>query len=144
MNANKTELNSTVNQVQRMRIANATLFSTMNTNARKKPTTCHFCGMNWTSEHRNRCPARGKRCNNCGIENHFAKSVENLKTPICTQKLGHGLIMSKKMTKLRTSIKFRLILIPIWNRTIHQMKIIAWLQYFRRNSPLLWKQSISL
>ena len=63
MNANKNELNSTVNQVQRMRIANATPFSTMNTTARKKPTTCHFCGMNWTSEHGNRCPARGKKCN---------------------------------------------------------------------------------
>ena len=73
MNASETELHSTVNQVQRMRIANATPFSTMNTTARKKPTTCHFCGMNWTSEHRNRCPARGKKCNNCGIENHFAK-----------------------------------------------------------------------
>ena len=67
MNANKTELNSTVNQVQRMRIANATPFSTMNTTARKKPTTCHFCGISWTPEHRNRCPARGKKCNNCGI-----------------------------------------------------------------------------
>ena len=73
MNANKTELNSTVNQVQRMPIANATPFSTMNTTERKKPTTCHFCGMNWTPEHRNRCPARGKKYNNCGIENHFAK-----------------------------------------------------------------------
>ena len=58
MNANKTELNSTVNQVQRMRIANATPFSTMNTTARKKPTTCHFCGMSWTPEHRNRTPER--------------------------------------------------------------------------------------
>ena len=73
MNASKTELNSTVNQVQRMRIANATPFSTMNTTARKKPTICHFCGMSWTPEHRNRCPARGKKCNNCGIENHLAK-----------------------------------------------------------------------
>ena len=73
MNASKTELNSTVNQVHRMLIANATHFSTMNTPARKKPTTCHFCGMSWTPEHRNRCPARGKKCNNSGIENHFAK-----------------------------------------------------------------------
>ena len=59
MNASKTELNSTVNQVQRIRIANATPFSTMNTTARKKPTTCYFCGLSWTPEHRNRCPARG-------------------------------------------------------------------------------------
>ena len=81
MNANKTELNSTVNQVQRMRIANTTPFSSMNTTARKKPTTCHFCGMNWTPEHRNRCPARGKKCNNCGFENHFAKVCRKPKDP---------------------------------------------------------------
>ena len=35
--------------------------------------------MNWTSEHRNRCPARGKKCNNCGIDNHFAKVCRNPK-----------------------------------------------------------------
>ena len=81
MNASKTEFNSTVNQVQRMRITNATPFSTMNTTARKKPTTCHFCGMNWTPEHRNRCPARGKNCNNCGIGNHFAKVCRKPKDP---------------------------------------------------------------
>ena len=75
------QLNSTVNQAQRMRIANATPFCTMNTTARKKPTTCHFCGMNWTSEHRNRCPARGKKCNHCGIENHFAKVCRKPKDP---------------------------------------------------------------
>ena len=32
--------------------------------------------MHWTSEHHNKCPARGKKCNNCGIENHFAKVCE--------------------------------------------------------------------
>ena len=53
----------------------------MNTSARKKPTTCHFCGMSWTSEHRNKCPARGKNCNNCGIENHFAKVFCKPKDP---------------------------------------------------------------
>ena len=81
MNATKSVLNSTVNKVQRMRIANATLFSNMNTPARRKPTTCHFCGMNVTSEHRNKCPARGKKCNNCGIENHFAKVCRKPKDP---------------------------------------------------------------
>ena len=73
MNASKSELNSTVNQVQRMRIANATTYSNMNSTAWKRPTTCHFCGLSWSSEHQNKCPAHGKRCNNCGIENHFAK-----------------------------------------------------------------------
>ena len=53
----------------------------MNTTARKKPTTCHFCGMSWTPEHRNRCPAQGKKCNNCGIENHFAKICRKPKDP---------------------------------------------------------------
>ena len=81
MNASKTESQSTVNQVQRTRIANAAPFSNMNTTARKKPTTCHFCGSNWTSDHRNKCPARGKRCNNCGIENHFAKVCRKPKDP---------------------------------------------------------------
>ena len=81
MTASKPELNSKVNQVQRMRIANATPFSNMNTTARKKPTTCHFCGMTWTSDHQNKCPARGKKCNNCGIEYHFAKVCRKRKDP---------------------------------------------------------------
>ena len=73
MNASKSEINSTVNQVHRMRIANATFFSKMNTTSRKKPRTCHLCGISWNSEHRNKCPACGEKCDNCGIENHFAK-----------------------------------------------------------------------
>ena len=81
LTASKSELNSTVNQVQRMLIANATPFSNMNTTARKKPTTCHFCGMSWTSEYRNKCLARWKKCNNCGIENHFAKVCRKPKDP---------------------------------------------------------------
>ena len=39
MNASKSELNSTVNQVQRMRIEHASVYSNMNSTARKKPTT---------------------------------------------------------------------------------------------------------
>ena len=37
--------------------------------------------MSWTPVHRNRCPARGKKCNNCGIENHFAKVCRKPKDP---------------------------------------------------------------
>ena len=44
-NANKSELNSTVNQVQRMRIANSIPCSKINSTARKKATTCLFCGL---------------------------------------------------------------------------------------------------
>ena len=68
--ANKSGLNCTVNQEKRMRIANATPYSNMNSTARIKPTTCHFCGL---QNHRTKCPARGKKCKNFSIENHFAK-----------------------------------------------------------------------
>ena len=81
MNASKPELISIVNQVQRMRNANATPYSNMNSTVRNKPTTCHFCGLSWTSEHRNKCPARRKQCINCGIENHFAKVCRKPKDP---------------------------------------------------------------
>ena len=37
--------------------------------------------MNWTPERRNKCPARGKKCNNCGIENHFAEVCRKPKDP---------------------------------------------------------------
>ena len=81
MNASKSKLNSTVNQVQRMRIPNATPVSNMNTNARKKPTSCLFWWNELDSEHRNKCLAREKNCNNCGIENHFAKVCRKPKDP---------------------------------------------------------------
>ena len=47
----------------------------------KKPTICHFFGFNWNSEHRNKSTARGKKSNNCGIENHFAKVCRKPKDP---------------------------------------------------------------
>ena len=37
--------------------------------------------MNWIYVHRNRCPARGKKFNNCGIDNHFAKVCRKPKNP---------------------------------------------------------------
>ena len=81
INASKSELNCTVNRAQRMRIANATPYSNMISTARKKPTTYHFCGLSWTSEHCNKCSALGQRCNNCGIENHIAKVCQKPKDP---------------------------------------------------------------
>ena len=82
MNANKSKINSTVNQIHWMRIANATPYSNMNSSVRKKPTTCHYCGLGWTSEHRNKNPAHGKRCNNYGMDNHFAKVCRKPNDPI--------------------------------------------------------------
>ena len=34
---------------------------------------CRGCGQAWTTTHRQVCPALGKRCNHCGLSNHFAK-----------------------------------------------------------------------
>ena len=33
---------------------------------------CRGCGQNWTSTHRQVCPALVKKCNHCGLLNHFA------------------------------------------------------------------------
>ena len=43
------------------------------TNQFVKPTICSNCGYGWTPSHRQNCPARGKKCKNCGISNNFAK-----------------------------------------------------------------------
>ena len=34
---------------------------------------CSNCGGNWLPNHRDKCIAKGKTCNNCGLLNHFAK-----------------------------------------------------------------------
>ena len=133
MNAIKSERNSTVNHVQRMGIANATPLSNMNTTARKKPTTCHFCGMNWTSEHRNKCPARGKKCNNCALKITSQRSAKNPRIQVHIQNPNHGSKLSKRMIRLMMSIKFRLILILIWNRRT----IIVLHQYLQQILKLL-------
>ena len=39
------------------------------------------CGQVWTTTHRQVCPAMGKKCNHCGLQNNFAK--------ICRRKLNN-------------------------------------------------------
>ena len=34
---------------------------------------CRGCGQAWTTAHRQVCPAMGKKCNHCGLLNHFTK-----------------------------------------------------------------------
>ena len=34
---------------------------------------CRGCGQVWTTTHRQVCSAMGKKCNHCGLQNHFAK-----------------------------------------------------------------------
>ena len=40
---------------------------------------CRGCGQAWTTTHRQVCPALGKKCNHCGLLNHFTK--------VCRKKL---------------------------------------------------------
>ena len=37
------------------------------------PLYCSNCGGDWLPNHRDKCIAKGKTCNNCGLMNHFAK-----------------------------------------------------------------------
>ena len=34
---------------------------------------CRGCGQVWTTTHRQVCPAMDKKCNYCGLQNHFSK-----------------------------------------------------------------------
>ena len=49
---------------------------------------CHLCGLGWTSEHRNKCPACGKRGKNC-VKNRFAKVCPKTKDPNSYPKPKH-------------------------------------------------------
>ena len=43
---------------------------------------CRGCGQAWTTTYRQVCPALGKKCNHCGLLNHFAK--------VCRKKLNNS------------------------------------------------------
>ena len=34
---------------------------------------CRNCGLTWSANHKDKCYARGKTCNNCGLQNHFSR-----------------------------------------------------------------------
>ena len=43
---------------------------------------CRGCGQAWSTTHRQVCPAMGKKCNHCGLLNHFAK--------VCRKKINNA------------------------------------------------------
>ena len=64
--------------ISRFRGANARMNqSSRNTPNRAATCLCRGCDQNWTSTHRQACPALGKKCNHCGLLNHFTKVCRN-------------------------------------------------------------------
>ena len=51
------------------------------TNQFVKPTVCPNSGYGWSASYRQNCPARRKKCKDCGIANHFAKVCRKPKHP---------------------------------------------------------------
>ena len=80
---NNREANSTINAIQsynRFRGASARGNPTGRVAVNRAPIgQCRGCGQAWTTTQRHICPALGKRCNHCGLSNHFAK--------VCRKKL---------------------------------------------------------
>ena len=63
-----------IQQFTRFRCANAQVNQQNRTTFNRELSgLCRGCGQNWTSTHRQVCPALGKKCNHCGLLNHFAK-----------------------------------------------------------------------
>ncbi|XP_075252665.1 uncharacterized protein LOC142344670 [Convolutriloba macropyga] len=46
-----------------------------NTSSFTRPSNqlCRNCGLTWSANHKDKCIARGKTCNNCGLQNHFSR-----------------------------------------------------------------------
>ena len=42
---------------------------------------CRNCGLTWSANHKDKCIARGKTCNNCGLQNHFSRVCRKPKSP---------------------------------------------------------------
>ena len=84
-NNNKVSSNTikAIQQFSRFRGANVrTNHSSRNTFNQTAIGLCRGCGQNWTPTHRQVCPAMGKKCNHCGLLNHFAK--------VCRKKLNNS------------------------------------------------------
>ena len=62
--------------------------------------TCFYCGLNWP--HVNECPAKGKTCNYCHQQNHFARCC---KSRLSATKTQHERNSPPKFNKRRPQVK---------------------------------------
>ena len=111
MNAIKFELNSTVNQVQRMRIANATPYTNTKSTAGKNLQHAIFVDLVGLRNIVTNAVHVERNAIFVALKITSRGFVENLRILIRIQNLNHVSIMSnEKMVKLMLLIKFRLIM----------------------------------
>ena len=73
---NKIVISANVNAVQFANISRTQNWQNSNSVLRQNNRStvyCSNCGGLWLPNHRDKCIAKGKTCNNCGLLNHFAK-----------------------------------------------------------------------
>ena len=73
---NKIVIPANVNTVQFSGSSRASNWQNSNNATRQNNRStlyCSICGGIWLPNHRDKCIAKGKTCNNCGLLNHFAK-----------------------------------------------------------------------
>ena len=77
ISSNNGATGSTVNAIQQFnRFRGAGVRGNLSSRAvtnRASVGQCRGCGQIWTPTHRQVCPAMGKKCNHCGLQNYFAK-----------------------------------------------------------------------
>ena len=90
---NKTPIPASVNAIQFPNNPRSSKWSFSNNFQKSNNRSLLFCsifGGNWLQNHREKCIAKGKTCNNCGLLNHFAK--------VCRRKNNAKLQKRKKRT----------------------------------------------
>ena len=50
------------------------------TSIRQSNQLCRNCGLTWSVNHKDKCIAKGKTCNNCGVHYHFSRVCRNPKS----------------------------------------------------------------
>ena len=92
-------------------------------NQRQNPTNpsrqtnqlCQNSGLTWSANHKDRCIAKGKTCNNCGLQNNFlCASVVN-QSPHLLNQLAPMSTRLRKIALNRLLMRFK-ILITMWFR----------------------------